>query len=76
MNFQEVCIVFKCYISSIKYNTDIIWNELFQTDLSDTYDIDRQSVFDKMVTEISLGVREFFYQIFGGNPAVTQGCED
>ena len=24
-------IVFKCYISSIKYNTDIIWNELFQT---------------------------------------------
>ena len=40
-----------------------------------TYDIARQSVFDKMVSEISLEVREksgksqgIFFLIFGGNP--------
>ena len=33
MPLQEIdfFIVFKCYIISIKDNTDIIWNELFQT---------------------------------------------
>ena len=57
-------IVFKCYISSIKYNIQISYGMSYfrLRDSSDIFTCDihvaRQSVVDRMVREISLEVRE------------------
>ena len=74
-------IVFKCYISSIKYNIQISYGMSYfrLRDSSDIFTCDihvaRQSVVDRMVREISLEVREksgksqgIYFHIFGGNP--------
>ena len=72
-------IVFKCYISSIKYNIQISYGMSYfrLRDSSDIFTcnmhVARQSVVDRMVREISLEVREKSGESQGKKSGESQG---